>query len=231
MVSKHHFFNTKTLTMKLIIIAFAIGLMPMQSFSQTTGREFTTDGVDTIIKNHKIFAILPFHYKVALKKMPKGMTEADIRASEIKSSLACQNSLYTYALEKKSEKKITIEIQDINRTNALLKKNDINESNYEAQLPEDLCKILSVDAVILGDIVASQPMSNGAAIATTMLIGYGGKTNTAKAKISLYNATDGKLIWSYAKDISGGLGSDDNDLIRILMRKSARKFPYSEGGE
>jgi hypothetical protein len=161
--------------------------------------------------------------------MPKGMTTADIRESEIKSSLACQNSLYTFALEKKSENKITIEIQDINRTNALLKKNNINETNYEAQLPEDLCKILGVDAVILGDIVASQPMSNGAAIATTLLIGFGGRTNTAKAKISLYDGTDGKLLWSYAKDISGSLGSDDNDLIRILMRKSARKFPYSEG--
>lgn len=130
--------------------------------------------------------------------------------------------------DKKTENKLTIEIQDINRTNALLKKNDINESNYEAQLPEDLCKILGVDAVILGDIVASQPMSNGAAIATTALFGFGGNTNNAKAKISLYNGTDGKLIWSYAKDISGGLGSDDNDLIRVLMRKSARKFPYSE---
>ena len=214
--------------MKLLFIAFAISLLPLHLLSQTSGREYTIDGIENAIKNHKIFAILPFHYKVALKKMPKGMTAADVRESEVKSSLACQNSLYTFALEKKSENKITIEIQDINRTNALLKKNDINESNYEAQLPEDLCKILGVDAVILGDIVASQPMSNGAAIATTLLIGFGGKTNTAKAKISLYNNTDGKLLWSYAKDISGGLGSDDNDLIRVLMRKSARKFPYSE---
>jgi hypothetical protein len=195
--------------------------------AQTMGREYTIDSVDQIVKDHKVVAILPFKYKVALKKIPKGMTTADIRDSEIKSSLACQNSLYTFAMEKKSDGKIKIEVQDITRTNALLKRADINESNFEAQLPEDFCKILSVDAVIMGDIIASQPMSTGAAIATTALLGFGGATNQAKAKISLYG-TDGKLLWSYSKDIAKGLGSDDNDLIRVLMRKSARKFPYSE---
>jgi len=51
------------------------------------------------------------------------------------------------------------------------------------------------------------------------------KTNQAKATIKVYDKT-GKLIWSYGKEVSGGLGSDDDDMIRILMRKTANRFPY-----
>lgn len=67
-------------------------------------------------------------------------------------------------------------------------------------------------------------MSEGAAVATTILVGWS-KTKQAKATIQIFDR-GGKLLWSYGKEVSGGLGSDENDMIRVLMRKTAKRFPY-----
>ena len=156
--------------------------------------------------------------------MPKNTTEADIKLQEEKGSLSAQNSFYTYALKKVEKKEVTVELQDIARTRVLLSRDSITEKNINNYLPEELCIKLGVDALITGDIFASQPMSEGAAVATTLLLGFS-KTNQAKATIKVY-ANTGKLIWSYGKEVSGGLGSDDDDMIRVLMRKTANRFPY-----
>lgn len=194
------------------------------SNAQVFGKVYEADSLKEIIVNHKMVAVIPFSYKITLKKMPKNMTEADIKLQEEKGSLSAQNSFYTYALKKVEKKEVTVEVQDISRTKILLLRDSITEKNIGNYLPEELCAKLGVDALITGDIIASQPMSEGAAVATQLLIGFS-KTNQAKATIKVYDKT-GKLIWSYGKEVSGGLGSDDDDMIRVLMRKTANRFPY-----
>lgn len=192
--------------------------------SQVFGKVFEADSLKEIIANHKMVAVIPFNYKITLKKMPKNMTEADIKLQEEKGSLSAQNSFYTYALKKVEKKEVTVEVQDINRSKILLARDSITEKNINTFLPEEICAKLGVDALITGDIIASQPMSEGAAVATQLLVGFS-KTNQAKATIKVYDKS-GKLIWSYGKEVSGGLGSDDDDMIRVLMRKTANRFPY-----
>lgn len=207
----------------MLAVLFTAGLN-MNVNSQIFGKVFEADSLKQIIANHKIVAVIPFNYKITLKKMPKNTTQEDIRLQEEKGSLSAQNSFYTYALKKVEKHEVTVEIQDVARTKVLLSRDSINEKNINNYLPEELCAKLGVDALITGDIIASQPMSEGAAVATTLLIGFG-KTNQAKATIKVY-ANTGKLIWSYGKEVSGGLGSDDDDMIRVLMRKTANRFPY-----
>ncbi|MBK6826265.1 MAG: hypothetical protein IPG86_05105 [Chitinophagaceae bacterium] len=196
----------------------------INSNAQVFGKVYEADSLKEIIANHKMVAVIPFTYQITLKKMPKNMTEADIKLQEEKGSLSAQNSFYTYALKKVEKKEVTVEVQDISRTKILLSRDSITEKNISNYLPEELCSKLGVDALITGDIIASQPMSEGAALATQILIGFS-KTNQAKATIKVYDKT-GKLIWSYGKEVSGGLGSDDDDMIRVLMRKTANRFPY-----
>lgn len=211
--------------MKQIIISLVSTVfLTTTGHTQVFGKVYEIDNLKSIIANHKTVAVIPFTYKIALKKMPKNTTQEDIKLQEEKGSLSAQNSFYTYALRKVEKKEVTVEVQDISRTKVLLERENINEKNISGYLPEELCKKLGVDALITGDIIASQPMSEGAAVATQLLVGFS-KTNQAKATIKVYN-NDGKLIWSYGKEVSGGLGSDDNDMIRVLMRKTANRFPY-----
>lgn len=213
--------------MRCLIFILIISAFSINSQAQVFGKVYEADSLKEIIADHKAVAVIPFNYKITLKKMPKNMTEADIKLQEEKGSLSAQNSFYTYALKKVEKEEVTVEIQDISRTKVLLARDSITEKNIDEYLPEELCVILGVDALISGDIITSQPMSEGAAIATQLLVGFS-KTNQAKATIKVYDKT-GKLIWSYGKEVSGGLGSDDDDMIRVLMRKTANRFPYFKG--
>ena len=208
---------------KLFAILFLYAISPDTS-AQVFGKVYEADSLKEIVAQHKSVAVIPFNYKITLKKMRKNTTEADIKLQEEKGSLSAQNSFYTYALKKVEKKEVTVEIQDISRTKILLSRDSITESNINDYLPEELCAKLGVDGLITGDIIASQPMSEGAAVATQLLVGFS-KTNQAKATIKVFDKS-GKLIWSYGKEVSGGLGSDDDDMIRVLMRKTANRFPY-----
>jgi hypothetical protein len=209
---------------KFLLLLGAFFCFLIDSNSQVFGKVYEIDSLKEIIADHKMVAVIPFNYKITLKKMPKNTTPEDIKLQEEKGSLSAQNSFYTYALKKVEKKEVTVEVQDISRTKVLLLRDSITEKNIGNFLPEELCKKLGVDAIITGDIIASQPMSEGAAVATQLLVGFS-KTNQAKATIKVFDDS-GKLIWSYGKEVSGGLGSDDDDMIRVLMRKTANRFPY-----
>lgn len=206
------------------IFILCITFFSINTKAQVFGKVYEVDSLKEIIANHKLVAVIPFNYKITLKKMPKNTTQADIKLQEEKGSLSAQNSFYTYALKKVEKKEVTVEIQDVTRTKVLLFRDSITEKNVNNYLPEEICTKLGVDALITGDIIASQPMSEGAAVATQLLVGFS-KTNQAKATIKVYDKT-GKLIWSYGKEVAGSLGSDDDDMIRVLMRKTANRFPY-----
>lgn len=210
--------------MKSICLLLALPLLTLTAKAQVFGKVYEADNMKELIAQHKVVAVIPFKYKLALKKMPKGMTEEDVKSQEEKSSLSAQNSFYTYALEKKEKGQTSVDIQDLDRTKVLLSRKNIDAKNIGNYLPEELCQLLEVDALITGDIIASQPMSEGAAVVTTVLVGFS-KTNEAKASIKVYDKS-GTLIWTYGKEVEGGLGSDDNDMIRRLMKKTANRFPY-----
>ena len=207
-----------------LILIMSTAILSTSTKAQTFGKVYEADSLKEIIANHKLVAVIPFNYKITLKKMPKNTTQEDIKLQEEKGSLSAQNSFYTYALKKVEKKEVTVEVQDISRTKVLLSRDSITEKNINDYLPEEICTKLGVDALITGDIIASQPMSEGAAVATQLLVGFS-KTNQAKATSKVYDKT-GKLIWSYGKEVAGGLGSDDDDMIRVLMRKTANRFPY-----
>ena len=90
---------------------------------------------------------------------------------------------------------------------------------------DDFSRITEVDAIIIGTINSSKVMSKGAAIAMQILIGAS-VSDKAKVSISVYDK-DGTRIWNYGKEISGSAFANDDDLIRIVMRKTSRRFPYT----
>lgn len=69
-------------------------------------------------------------------------------------------------------------------------------------------------------------MSNAAAIGLAVL-GIGGATQNATLSLDITHKDD-ELIVNYLKNLKGGLGSSTDDLINVLMRKTARRIPYTK---
>ena len=209
----------------LITLLLLLHIISYNIFSQTFGKVYEHPKMYGYVAKHRQIAIIPFNYKISLKRMPKRMTQEDVIAAEKAGVISAQNSLEIFILNKKKKGRVNIELQDVNRTNALLKRAKVDIYNIFDFLPEELCEILEVDAVILGTINSSKIMSKGAAIALQLLIGAS-VSDKAKVSISVYDK-DGTRIWNYGKEISGSAFANDDDLIRIVMRKTSRRFPYT----
>ena len=122
---------------------------------------------------------------------------------------------------------MSINVQTPARTNALLKKAGVDIHSYDELLPSELGKILGVDCVVMGTFETSKPMSAAASIALGALFGAFGSTQAAVANFDFYDTRDDELVVNYLKKIKGGLGSDSQDLINVLMRKVTRRIPYT----
>lgn len=181
---------------------------------------------ETIAKHHKSIAIIPFSAKVSLRpKQMKEISAEQLENMETDEGYSIQTAMYSWFLKRKKRGKLLINVQNPNKTNALLKKNEIN---METTTPEELAKLLGVDAIITGTFETDKPMSDGASIALGVLVGFWGTTNSAVVNMSIHNAEDGLLLWNYHKRVSGSLGSSNDQLINKLMRKASRRLAYTK---
>lgn len=173
----------------------------------------------------KTLAILPFNVSIDSKKLPKGMTVETLKESQQKTGYDIQSNSYTWFLQR--QKDYTVTFQDIDRTNALLKKADITFDNIALQDKGELCKLLGVNGIISGKATLSQPMSDGAAVALGLLVGAWGSTNKTTTSLTIHD-TAGSLLWKYDYEASGSIGSSAENLTKSLMKNASKKFPYKK---
>ena len=95
-------------------------------------------------------------------------------------------------------------------------------------LPSEIGEILGVDCIVSGSFETSKPMSDAAAVAVGVLLSGIGSTQTTVCNMDFYDTRDDELIVNYNKKVSGGLGSDAQNLINVLMRKGTRRIPYTK---
>lgn len=210
------------ITIKLLV--FVCILFGSTASAQT--KLFEHPNFETIAKDHKIIAILPFSAKVSLRpKQMKEITPEQLKDMELGEGMAIQNSMYTWFLNRQKRGDLLIEVQDPSKTNALLLKSDITD--LARYTPEELAAILGVDAIITGHFETDKPMSDGASIALGLIVGFWGSTNAATINMSVKNGSDGQLLWNYNKRVAGSLGSSTDTLINTLMRKASRRLAYT----
>lgn len=195
------------------------------SYAQAIGKVFTPKDVEKKIQKHKTFAILPFtiQYNQRANKNNK-LSKEEIDQLAENMAYDGQSALMAFVLKKARKGNLTAKPQNIDETNAILLKKEINPTDLVKYTPKELCEILEVDSVMGGKVSVSETMSQGAAIATQLALGVS-KTNSGVGHVKLTDK-DGELLFSYGKKISTGLGGDATDIIDVLMKKSANRFPY-----
>lgn len=157
--------------------------------------------------------------------MPKDISLDQIKENEKAESVQMQEGMYTYLLRK--SKDYSVSFQEVDRTNALLKKAGVFESVDEI-LADSLCKILGVDALIKSSWSYQKTGSEGAAIATALLFGVATNTGSGQLVMQINRSKDGGMMWRMAKEMNEGAFSSANILMERMMRKVGRVFPFEK---
>lgn len=216
--------------MKKIILSIVLIISFFSSYGQTrlfVDPEFSKHGND-----HEIIVVIPFETTISLRpKKIKELKEGQLEKMQQNESYNIQQSMYSWFLKRKQQGKLWVEVQDVNKTNALLKKEGISYSNIKDFTAEEITAILGVDAVINGRFETNKPMSDGVGDALGILVGFYGATNRATINMFIHNADDGKILVNYNKAVSGSIGSSTDQLINIIMRKASRRIPYTKPKE
>ena len=216
--------------MKNLSLAVLLILVATLLASAQTREIYTSPKFKDLAKEHKILAVLPFRTTLQLRpaEVKKNGGPEGVRVLEEREGLGVQSALQSYLLKQKGDNDITVDVQDVAKTNALLAKNSMTSEKMLTMTMEELAQMLGVDGVISGTFESSQPMSGGAAVALLMVGGFSGPTNTGKLAISINDGKSGELLWKYDKSLARGFGSDTNSIITTIMRKASRQFPYSK---
>jgi len=208
------------------LIILGISLIAIQVSAQN--RLYEDPDFPAIAKKHKLIAILPFDATVSLRpKQMEGMTTEQLNKLGENEGYNIQQSMYSWFLTRKQRGEMTVDVQNPIETNALLERNNTGYYTLNTKTPKELAQILGVDAVIMGKFETSKPMSEGASVALALLVGFWGNTDKAVLNMFIYNGEDGKTLFNYHRAINGSLGTNADNLINKLMRKSSRKIAYT----
>lgn len=184
---------------------------------------------DSYASNTETLAILPLKVQVKLRpKQLKDFTPEQIIEMQYSEALDIQKGMHTWFLTRKKRGQSKIKVLSPLKTNSILKKAGVDIHNYQELLPSELGEILGVDCIVTGTFETSKPMSDAAGVAVAVLLGGFGSTQTAVCNMDFYDTRDDELVVNYNKKVRGGLGSDAQDLINILMRKVTRRIPYTK---
>lgn len=211
--------------MKQFLLTALLCLFITTAFCQGSKQIYEAPNLKNTLKAHKTVAILPLRVTISYKKFPKNYNAADNTVQEKEEGLNMQEGMYTYLLRKASDYYVTF--QDIQRTNILLKQAGVFDK-VESITADSLCKILKVDGVVQASYAYERTGSEAAAIAKTLVFGFGGSTASGALTMQINNGSDGTLLWRFYKEMNEGIFSSANELMVKMMKKVARNFPYEK---
>jgi hypothetical protein len=188
---------------------------------------------------HKTVAILPVQL-IQTGHLPKDVSEADVKSSNEKWGYVFQESLQSYILRQTAKNKQgqPVSFQATQKTNALLKAQNLNIEDLYGKQPQELAHLLGVDAVIMTTLNHNRNFSDGVAyglaaartianmVSRTTVITPGMDAADVNINCSLYDARDSKLLWKTFRDGGTNLPANVNELIEHYSNWIAKKLPY-----
>ena len=209
----------------LILVLISTNLLAFAQY-ENAKQVFESPKLKNAVASHQLVAILPFASKISFKKQPKDFdAEAHVQ-KEIAMATSIQSSMYTFLLRKSNS--YSVEFQDVEKTNILLKKAGLINKLDEVT-KDELAAALGVDAVISGKFETEQTRSEAGAIVTTVLFGgLGSKTGSGSLTMVINDGKTGDMLWRFYKAMNDGVFTSSDELIDRMMRKVSRNFPYSK---
>ncbi|HZH36317.1 MAG TPA: hypothetical protein VEX65_03525 [Flavisolibacter sp.] len=188
---------------------------------------------------HKTVAILPV-FLVQTGHVPKDVSEEDIKKGSEKWGYVFQESLQSFILRQtqKNKKGQLVSFQASQKINAILKEKALSIEDLYNRQPEDIARLLEVDAVIMTTMNHNKNFSDGVAyglaaartianvVSRTAVVGPPLSASNININCSLYDAKDSKLLWKTYRDGETDLPSSVEGLIEHYSNWIARKLPY-----
>jgi hypothetical protein len=211
--------------MKNQLLVLAVIFSTTAIIAQESAKKvFSSPNLSVAVATHKIIAILPFKTAILYRKTPKKYDEQVNKEEEISLSYNLQNNFYAIMSIKKDVYPIKVQSSEI--TNDLLKENNmLNDLN--SFTPNQIAKVLRVDAVMYCDYTYTRTNSEFGAILNDKLFGNG-KVATGELTISIFNGTDGELLWRYNKTMNQESLNYPRYIIERMFSKVGRNFPYQK---
>lgn len=181
-------------------------------------------------KTMKTYAILPFDVQIEKNLQMKKTTPEMLQEQEQKEAIQYQNGVFQFLMKKKKE--YAVNFQDIDDTNTLLSRSGITSENLKSKTKGEICEVLKVDGIVNGKFYRKEAMDQNVGKALNAVSretgGFGAiKTGDADLSLSLYNATEQRVTWTYTNDDWNGM-KDQSDITDRLMQKAAKKFPFKK---
>jgi uncharacterized lipoprotein YmbA len=200
---------------------------------------YQSPDLDQKTARHKTVAILPVHM-VQTGHKPKEVSEADVKAANEKWGYVFQESLQSFILKQTQKNKDgqLVSFQATQKTNAILKEQNLTIENLYGRQPEELARLLGVDAVIMTNMNHNRNFSDGMAyglvaartivnvVSRTAVVTPGMDASDVNINCSLYDAKDSKLLWKTYRDGGTDLPANVDGLIEHYSNWIAKKLPY-----
>ena len=174
-----------------------------------------------IANQHQILGIVPpsITIKKGRKKNPK-----ELLKQQTKIGKEFQREIYEYFLKRKSRSQMVIDIQNIDSTNIILSRNQINLSESTT---DGLCELLNVDAVLYSEFVVPTPQSFFTSLLSSMIFDSYSPDTEINMSLSIKDCDEKTLIWKYDDEKSAGIiFSSQKSIILRLLRNATREMPY-----
>ena len=203
---------------------YLLGLTFLTILLSSCATVYTASEIQNQKNQHQVIAILPFDVLIQYNKLPRDFTVEQIEENEYELGFVFQNQIYNRFLRKNHQ--FTVDFQDIDKTNMMLKRNNIDIYNLSEYSKDELARLFEVDAIISGNVLTAKPMSTGVALAVGIIFNAWGATNIADVTVSLHDGNNSKLQWRFNHVYSGTVGSSPEQLTKAMMNPISRKFPY-----
>ncbi len=180
----------------------------------------------------RTYAILPFDVTIEKNLQIKKTTPEMLRQQEERESLQYQSGVFQYMMERKKD--FNVNFQDIDDTNALLKRNNVAYEKGRTMTKAELCQLLQVDGILAGKYQRKENLDRNLSRGLDILarqtenFSLSPKQGEATLSLTLYNAFEKRVVWTYQNDDWNSSYRSPEELAQKLMERAAKKFPYKK---
>ena len=200
-------------------------LLPNAAAAQT--QLYELQGFRELALTHTTIAILPFKGAAFVSPLQSMVQDdADIRREADLRGLEMQATLESWFLKRSERGKFIVQVQPTTETNAILNDNDVTLDNLTERTPQEVAKLLGVDAIVTGTVQARQPSMLVAAAVEWMTQGGSNVNSYAMLDLEVYDTEYGELQCNYRKRILRSPLVGESRLLHILARKTSRRIAY-----